>query len=482
MRAMKTLNSTLAGTWYPGTEREIRAMAETWEKATAKDEAAAPARTNVIVLPHAGWAYSGETAWRAVRAVRGDAFRRVVVLAPSHRVWIENRLVAPESDAVSTPLGTIPIDRDWLDRLALIAPVIRNDRVHAGEHSAQIEFPLLQLALEKPFSIVPLVVGSFNPDQRGMCVRALASLMDAETLLVISSDFTHYGSDFSYVPYGTKGGEDVRRRVAEVDGEACARIAACDADGFCATVKRTGATICGHVPIELALRAFPAGSSLVRLRYATSSDAEGDYTRFVCYAAMAGHIAWPAQAAGTLNAEDRAFLLKIAREAVEHAVRTGKPFPANHFTQSAPAATRTRMGAFVTLNDRATHALRGCIGEILTVRPLVEAVTARAADSALHDPRFNPVSPSELAGLRVEVSALTPPKPVASWRDIVLGRDGMTLEKNGHFAVFLPQVAPEQGWDLATTLTYLSQKAGLPPEAWREGAAFETFQAEVFHE
>ena len=481
---MKTLESSLAGSWYPASETEIRRMAEEWEREAAADAASpvAPEGANVLVLPHAGWAYSGAVAWRAVRAVRGRSFKRAVVLAPSHRAWIENRLVAPESDAVATPLGAIPIDRDWLGRLELVAPVLRNDRVHAAEHAAQIEFPLLQLALEKPFSIVPLVVGSFNPDQRGMCVRALASLMDAETLLVISSDFTHYGTDFSYVPYGTKGGEDVRRRVAEVDGEACARIAAGDADGFCATVRRTGATICGHVPIELALRAFPAGSSLVRLRYATSSDAEGDYTRFVCYAAMAGHIDWPAQAAGTLNAEDRAFLLRIAREAVEHAVRTGKPFPANHFTQSAPAATRTRMGAFVTLNDRATHALRGCIGEILTVRPLVEAVTARAADSALHDPRFNPVSPSELAGLRVEVSALTPPRPVASWRDIVLGRDGMTLEKNGHFAVFLPQVAPEQGWDLATTLTYLSQKAGLPPEAWREGAAFETFQAEVFHE
>jgi len=89
---------------------------------------------------------------------------------------------------------------------------------------------------------------------------------------------------------------------------------------------------------------------------------------------------------------------------------------------------------------------------------------------------------SELANLRVEVSALTPPKRVASWRDIVLGRDGMTLEKDGAFAVFLPQVAPEQGWDLPTTLSYLSQKAGLSADAWREGAKFQTFQAEVFHE
>ena len=480
--SVATLKSTLAGTWYPGTEREIRALAATWEKATSQDEAAAPVRANVIVLPHAGWAYSGEIAWRAVRSVRGGAFRRVVVLAPSHRVWIENRLVAPEAETVETPLGTIPIDRDWLDRLALLAPVARNDRIHAGEHSAQIEFPLLQLALEKPFALVPLIVGSFNPDQRGMCVRALASLMDAETLLVVSSDFTHYGSDFPYVPYGAKGDAEVRRRVAEVDGEACARIAAGDADGFCAVVERTGATICGRVPIELALRAFPAGSSLVRLRYATSGDAEGDYSRFVCYVAAAGHVDWPKATAGALGADDRAFLLRIAREAMEHAVRTGRPFPANHFAASAPTATRTRMGAFVTLNDRVTGALRGCIGEILPVRPLVEAVTARAADSALHDPRFSPVAPGELAGLRVEVSALTPPRPVASWREIVLGRDGMTLEKNGRFAVFLPQVAPEQGWDLATTLSYLSQKAGLPPEAWREGATFETFQADVFHE
>ena len=141
-----------------------------------------------------------------------------------------------------------------------------------------------------------------------------------------------------------------------------------------------------------------------------------------------------------------------------------------------------KMGAFVTLNDRTTGALRGCIGEIMPMRPLVDAVAARAVDSALHDPRFMPVAAHELSNLRVEVSALTPPKPVDSWRDIVIGRDGMTLEKGRNFAVFLPQVAPEQGWDLPTTLSCLSQKAGLSADAWREGTKFETFQAEVFHE
>ena len=474
------LQSTIAGTWYPGTEREIRALAKKWE--TACGEAASNEAPNVLVLPHAGWAYSGETAWTAVRTVRGAKFRRVVVLAPSHRAWIENRLVAPESDVVSTPLGEIKVDRDWLDRLALVAPIAKNDRIHSAEHSTQIEYPLLQLVLGNDFTIVPLIAGSFGQDQMGMCVRALARLMDAETLLVISSDFTHYGDDFSYTPFGRDGGEDVRRKVAASDDEAFGLIAKGDADGFAAFIKRTGATICGHVPIELSLRAFPQGTSLVRKKYATSSDDGGDYSRFVCYVAATGCAKWKGEGNAVLSAADRAYLLRIARASMEKAVRDGLRHGARLDTADAPKATRAKMGAFVTLNDKATGALRGCIGEIMPMRPLVEAVVSRAVDAALRDPRFSPVSERELGGLRVEVSALTPPKRVASWRDIVLGRDGMTLEKDGCFAVFLPQVAPEQGWDLPTTLSYLSQKAGLSSDAWREGATFETFQAEVFHE
>ena len=491
------LESSIAGSWYPASERAIRALADSWEANIGGGEIALPAfwngrgtrspncatLPNVLLLPHAGWTYSGETAWRAVRLVRGADFHRVVVLAPSHRAWIENRLVAPESPAVSTPLGDIAIDKDWLDRLALVAPVARNDAIHRAEHSAQIEYPLLQLALKPGFTLVPLVMGSFGSDQMAMAARALSRLMDDQTLLVLSSDFTHYGDDFDYAPYGTSGAETIRDKVAAVDAEAFARIAASDADAFATYVKETGATICGHIPIELALRAFPKDTPFARLAYATSSDADRDFTRFVCYTAAAGRAAWPGETAAVLDAEARAYLLRVARESLETAVRAGSGRARLRVSHDeAPPVTLAKMGAFVTLNDRATGALRGCIGEILPMRPLVDAVVARAVDSALHDPRFLPVEEDELDGLRVEVSALTPPKPVASWRDIVLGRDGMTLEKNGRFAVFLPQVAPEQGWDLPTTLTYLSQKAGLPPDAWREGATFETFQAEVFHE
>ena len=474
------LESTIAGSWYPGSADGIRAMSERWERASAAD--APRVAPNVLVLPHAGWAYSGETAWRAVRLVKGAKFRRVVLLAPSHRAWIENRLVAPEASAVSTPLGEIRIDNDFIDRMALVAPVAKNSKVHLAEHATQIEYPLLQLALGGGFSVVPLIAGSLGGDQMAMCARALSRMMDAETLLVVSSDFTHYGDDFSYAPYGTEGGRDVRERVAAVDAEALSFIEKGDADSFAAFIKRTGATICGHVPIELALRAFPKGASVVRQKYATSGDGDGDYSRFVCYVAATGCVKWQGEGNAVLSADDRAYLLRVARASMEKAVRNGMRRGAGIDVSDAPKSTRAKMGAFVTLNDKATGALRGCIGEIMPMRPLVEAVAARAVDSALGDPRFSPVSERELANLRVEVSALTPPRPVESWRDIVLGRDGMTLEKNGCFAVFLPQVAPEQAWDLPTTLSYLSQKAGLSPDAWRSGAKFETFQAEVFHE
>ena len=481
MKAQHVLESTLAGAWYPETESEIRELAAEWEKApVSSNSAAAAQRPNILILPHAGWAYSGLSAWRAVRQVRGMKFDRVVVIAPSHRAWIENRLVAPEAEAVSTPLGAIPVDRDWIDRLALMAPVVRNNRVHMAEHAAQIEFPLLQLALGDGFSIVPLVMGSFGADQMAMCARAFAGLMDERTLLVVSSDFTHYGEDFGYAPYGTSGGEDVRRKVAAVDEEVFAHVSKCDADGFASFIRKSGATICGHIPIELMLRAAGGNAKFMRLDYATSADEDRDFSRFVCYTAAAGRVEWPGEHHGTLDAETRTYLLRIARESMERAVRGSgrlKPLRAD-----VPPAALARMGAFVTLNDRVTGALRGCIGEIMPMRPLVDAVVARAVDSALHDPRFMPVTERELGGIRVEVSALTQPRPIASWRDIVLGRDGMTLEKDGAFAVFLPQVAPEQGWDLVTTLSHLAQKAGLEADAWRDGAKFETFQAEVFHE
>jgi AmmeMemoRadiSam system protein A len=136
--------------------------------------------------------------------------------------------------------------------------------------------------------------------------------------------------------------------------------------------------------------------------------------------------------------------------------------------------------AFVTLKKDSL--LRGCIGDIFPQRPLYKSVILNAIHACVNDRRFVPVSPDECNDITIEISALTPPAPVESSSDIRIGIDGVVLNKDGHSAVFLPQVAPEQGWNLDQTLTHLSQKAGLPAEAWKEGASFLVFQAVVFGE
>ena len=129
--------------------------------------------------------------------------------------------------------------------------------------------------------------------------------------------------------------------------------------------------------------------------------------------------------------------------------------------------------AFVTLKKHSL--LRGCIGDIFPQRPLYRSIILNAINACFNDRRFQPVTEDECGDITIEISALTTPEPVDSADKIRIGTDG-------HSAVFLPQVAPEQGWDINQMLTQLSLKAQLPDDAWKEGASFLVFQAVVFGE
>ncbi len=179
-----------------------------------------------------------------------------------------------------------------------------------------------------------------------------------------------------------------------------------------------------------------------------------------------------------LDYETRTWLTALARQTVDTAVRRGSALRKE--PEGIGEGARQVMGGFVTLN--LDGALRGCIGEIFPTREIWRVVREQAVNAALHDPRFPAVTPEEVDHVQIEISALSPPESVASWEEIVLGRHGIVLEKDGRSAVFLPQVPVEQEWDLDTTLCYLSEKAGLGPEAWRRGAQFQVFEAEVFGE
>ncbi|MCL4809938.1 MAG: AmmeMemoRadiSam system protein A, partial [Thermoanaerobaculia bacterium] len=126
--------------------------------------------------------------------------------------------------------------------------------------------------------------------------------------------------------------------------------------------------------------------------------------------------------------------------------------------------------------------LRGCIGQVVPTYPLDLAVVKSALDAALDDPRFPEVEPWELQKLAVEVTVLSPIVPVGSWKEIRVGTHGVVLEKGAHRALFLPQVAVEEGWTLEETLDHLALKAGLGRGAWRSGATFSVFTGQVFRE
>jgi len=179
-----------------------------------------------------------------------------------------------------------------------------------------------------------------------------------------------------------------------------------------------------------------------------------------------------------LSLEERRGLLKLALSALTARVERGETYIPEE--SEITDGMRQQAGAFVTLHRQG--ALRGCIGEIYPSRAVYAAVLDHAVNAAVHDPRFPSVQAEELPSIELEISVLTPPHRIDSWREIEIGRHGVVLRKRGRSAVFLPQVAPEQGWDVETMLAHLALKAGLSADAWWEGAVFEVFEAIVFSE
>lgn len=174
---------------------------------------------------------------------------------------------------------------------------------------------------------------------------------------------------------------------------------------------------------------------------------------------------------------ERQQLLAFARQVIERTLCDAEP-PA---IPKIPALAENG-ACFVTIKDFRGE-LRGCIGNLEAFEPLGENILRNAVNAAISDPRFPPLEPEELQESVLELSILTPARPISSVAEFEVGRDGIILRAAGRGAVFLPQVAPEQGWDAETTLGYLARKAGLSPSAWRspETKLF-TFQAEVFGE
>jgi AmmeMemoRadiSam system protein A len=184
---------------------------------------------------------------------------------------------------------------------------------------------------------------------------------------------------------------------------------------------------------------------------------------------------WGGQAGMNLSTADQQLLLKVARDSIAAHLQGREPAPVK---TSSPVLREPR-GAFVSLHRHGQ--LRGCIGYIEAIKPLLQAVQQMAVAAAFQDPRFRPLQADELPDLEIEISVLSPLKLIKSIDEIEVGRDGLYIIKGMYRGLLLPQVATEYHWDRRTFLEQTCRKACLPPDAWQEPETqIYTFTAQIF--
>jgi len=277
--------SHLAGTWYAGGREPLRAQVDDLLRGAAAGIRAATPPLRGVVVPHAGYVYSGRAAATAYAGVAGGAYRRVVILAPSHFAAFRG-VALPQVDGFETPLGVVPVDADQVAALAR-HPLFREDAdPYRDEHALEIQLPFLQRVLPEA-RIVPMLFGSLTAADHTVVATALRALIADGTIFVVSSDFVHYGWRFGYLPFPATAPEPVRAGLQRLDMGAIERVCAGDAAGFERYVEETGATICGRVPIATFLTLHGARTRGQLLAYYTSLDVTQDYEHCVSYASIA---------------------------------------------------------------------------------------------------------------------------------------------------------------------------------------------------
>jgi hypothetical protein len=447
----------VAGLFYPKDPAALSQMIDAFlaaAKTTPLD-----GELRALVCPHAGYPYSGPVAAYAYRLLAGREYSTVVVMGPSHYAALRGASVT-NADVFRTPFGDVPISSkaralaqtppfaleprcrvqrpDWWLQSSRDPPA--NDTADTWEHSVEVEIPFLQKTLNG-FQLVPIVMGDLDTRK---AAQVLGSIIDDRTLIVASSDLSHY------YPYA---------RAQELDQRCVKAICDLDLDAM------ESQEACGRIPILTLMQlARERGWQTRLLDCRNSGDTAGDKSRVVGYAA----IAFYASRAEKLADADRHYLLDLARRSVRESVATGR------LPEVAPDGLAARFteskGCFVTLTERGE--LRGCIGYIFAQGPLYQAVMENARNAALHDPRFPPVLPREIDRLEIEISVLTAPQPLifASPEDLLQKlkphQDGVVLRMGGRSATYLPQVW-DQLPDKVDFLNHLAEKAGCASDAWR---------------
>jgi len=445
---MSTREPAVAGTFYPADPDILQqTVCELLEKAGSKDKSSASIKA--MIVPHAGYVYSGELAAQAYASLNmvSEKIKTVALIGPAHKVYFRG-IATPSDDEFKTPLGTIPIDQNTVEGLlGNFSFVQRLPQSHRDEHSLEVQLPFLQEVLED-FCLIPLLVGDSRPDQVDKVIDYLWG--DDSTLIVISSDLSHFHD------YAT---------ARSMDGQTANAIETLQPQVL------NGEFACGFLPVSgMLLAARRRQMWPERVGLCNSGDTVGDKSRVV------GYGAWLFQEKGVqqqvLSDELKDSLKKLSLASIRHGLETGEPLSVDDYiveNDNGEKRSDYQAAAFVTLKKNGQ--LRGCIGSLSACRSLPEDVAENAFAAAFRDHRFNTLTEDEMAEIEITISVLTAPELMAFTSEQELlsqlrpGVDGIILTEAGNRGTFLPSVW-ENYPEPASFLSHLKMKAGLPADYW----------------
>jgi len=440
---------SVAGTFYPADKKELKETVENFLSRAEKGKR--DGRIIAIISPHAGYQYSGQVAAYAYKEIKDSDVKKVILIGPSHHVGFKGASVYTKG-SFRTPLGDVAINEKLAKSLLNEnADVTFYPEAYGKEHSLEVQLPFLQTVL-KDFTIVPILIGSPTKQTFDHLISRLADILDEKTVIVASTDLSHY--------------HDYHKAI-EMDSKiisAVERLSVMDAGQL---LQDGRSEMCGAFPVIIAMEAarIYRANLGVLFKYANSGDVTNEKDRVVGYASI-GLFKNP------LTGEEKKELLALAKKAISDYVTNGKAPEVEMQNQKF----KTDGAVFVTIKKNGS--LRGCIGHVQVVMPLYQSVIKNAVAACSSDPRFPPMTKEELKDIDVEISILSPLNVLKDVKDIQVGKHGLVIRKGMQSGILLPQVPTEFGWDRDTFLKHLSTKAGLPENAWRDADLY-TFTAEI---
>ncbi len=468
-RDKKIRKPAVAGKFYQADRQKLLK-----EVKACFDEAKPSVRQGImsqaLIVPHAGYIFSGVVAASGYNQIPDDAeVKRVFILASSHQMHFPGASVYCSGD-YETPLGVVPVDTETGQRLIEDNNLFSGrEDAHLFEHSLEVQLPFLQVKRDSGFSLVPIVLGTQKPEECRKMAQTLKPFLVPGNLFVISSDFSHYpdyegacGNDrITTDAILTNSPEKLLRTLEESKRR---------------NVPGLVTSLCGWTSVLTLMYMTEEGSyDYENVDYRNSGDhpVYGDHERVVGYSAIA--VFRNTSVEFQLTAEEKDQLLRIADNSIRSMAGSGNRLSFDRNMLKGSIARNA--GAFVSIY--VSGKLRGCIGSFENENSLAEVVS-RSAASAARDRRFDPVGEDELDKMTLEISVLTPLKRIYSKEEIIPGKHGIYIRKGLNSGTFLPQVGEKYGWSPDEFLGRCSRdKAGLGWDGWKNAELF-TYEAIIF--